>query len=90
MVKPGPSEEGLWIYQDAWLSMGKFDAGFRVDYSIQKNGNGAYVMVVNGSFDIDGHLLNKRDAIGISGTDRFSFTCKEEGSELLVIEVPMN
>lgn len=90
LVQPGPSEEGLWIYQDAWLSMGKFDADFTSDYSVNKNGNGAYVMVVNGTFEIDGHTLNKRDAIGISGTDKFSFTAKEEGSELLLIEVPMN
>lgn len=90
LVQPGPTDKGLWIYQDAWLSMGKFDTGSKSDYTINRKGNGAYVMVVTGSFEIDGHTLNKRDAIGIWNTDKFSFTSKEEGSELLVIEVPMN
>ncbi len=90
LVQPGPTDKGLWIYQDAWLSMGKFDEGLKSEYIINRKGNGAYVMVVTGSFEIDGHTLRKRDAIGISNTDKFSFTSKEEGSELLVIEVPMN
>ncbi len=90
LVHSGPTDKGLWIYQDARLGMGKFDSGIRSEYSINSKGNGAYVMVVNGSFEIDGHVLNKRDAIGISNTDKFSFTAKEEGSELLVIEVPKN
>lgn len=90
LVQPGPTDKGLWIYQDAWLSMGKFDTGSKSDYTINRKGNGAYVMVVTGSFEIDGHTLNKRDAIGIWNTDKFSFTSNEEGSELLIIEVPMN
>jgi hypothetical protein len=90
IVKPGPSKEGLWIYQDAWLSMGKFEVGLKSGYSTHKKGNGVYVMVVSGSFEIDGYLLNKRDAIGISSINRFSFASIEAGSELLVIEVPMN
>lgn len=90
LVQPGPADKGLWIYQNAWLSMGKFDADKNAEYIIHKNGNGAYTMAVSGSFEIEGHTLYKRDAIGISNTKNFSFTAKEPGSELLVIEVPMN
>jgi redox-sensitive bicupin YhaK (pirin superfamily) len=90
IVEPGPIEEGLWIYQEAWLSIGKFDNHFSAEYKIHKKGNGVYAMVVNGSFEIENHLLLRRDAIGISDTEKFSFTSKEEGSEILVIEVPVN
>ena len=46
-------------------------------------------MVINGSVTVDGEVLNKRDAIGISGTGSFTINATA-GAELLAIEVPMN
>jgi quercetin 2,3-dioxygenase len=43
----------VWIHQDAWFHLGKFDEGFSIDYSIKKNGNGVYVFVLKGDITID-------------------------------------
>ena len=47
------------------------------------------MVVINGSVQVNGDELHKRDAVAISGSDEFSITAMEE-SELLAIEVPMN
>lgn len=80
---------GLWIYQDAWLSLGNFDGGQTANYAINKTGNGVYVFVIDGSIEIDGNTLLQRDAMGV--WDTTSFTIKTNtNSEILLVEVPMN
>ena len=81
--------EGLWIYQDAWISLGDFTESSTIQYTIKKKGNGLYVMVVEGEIEINGNNLSKRDAIGIYDTDEVTITIIN-GAELLLIDVPMN
>ena len=50
--------------------------------------NGVFLVVVNGSIEVDGIVLHKRDALGISETNAFNIKASED-SELLAIEVPM-
>lgn len=88
VVKPH-GNDGLWIYQNAFISLGNFDENTNTTYSINSKGNGVYVMVVDGEIEIDGNTLNKRDAIGIWDTDIINISTKTK-TELLVIEVPMN
>lgn len=88
VVKPH-GNDGLWIYQNAFISLGNFDENTNTTYSINSKGNGVYVMVVEGEIEIDGNTLNKRDAIGIWDTDIVNISTKTK-TELLVIEVPMN
>lgn len=79
----------LYIHQDAALSLTKLQAGTAIDYSISKKGNGAYVMVVNGSAKIGELVTTTRDAVGIWETDSFNILAMED-AELLIIDVPMN
>ncbi|HYC29641.1 MAG TPA: pirin family protein, partial [Chitinophagaceae bacterium] len=89
IVSPEKSEKTMWINQDAYFSLGNFEKGKSMDYSIRHKGNGAYIMVVEGEIEIDGKKLGRRDAIGVYETDKV--TLKANGdSEILVIEVPMN
>ena len=46
-------------------------------------------MVINGTVTVDGQVLNKRDALGISETTGFKVSAAED-AELLAIEIPMN
>ncbi|MFM6945964.1 MAG: pirin family protein [Flavobacteriales bacterium] len=87
----GPQSSGIatWIHQDAWLSMGVFDADTTTNYAIQSSGNGAYVMVIEGVIEIDTQQLSQRDAIGVWSTDQIEIRCKQK-AKILVIEVPMN
>ena len=81
--------EGLWIYQEAWISLGNFDAHNLSSYAVKKAGNGIYLLVIEGEVEIDGNILSKRDAIGIWDTDSINILAKEN-TEILLIEVPMN
>ena len=87
----GPQESGIstWIHQDAWLSMGTFKAGRSQEYQLKKQGNGIYLMLVEGQIKIGDQLLTQRDAIGISQTNQVQIEI-EANAKILVIEVPMN
>lgn len=84
------SKDAMWINQDAYLSMGKFEPGKELDYDIKIKGNGAYIMVVEGAIEVDGEKLERRDAIGIWDTDKVKIKILEQETEILIIEVPMN
>lgn len=88
VVKPY-GNDGLWIYQNAYISLGNFDANASTIYNINSKGNGVYIMVVEGEIEIDGNVLSRRDSIGIWDTDAVTILTKTK-TELLVIEVPMN
>lgn len=89
IISPQQDNDTLWLHQDAWMYLSDLDAGKEMTYTINKPGNGVYVMVVDGHAQIAGQLLGKRDAIGVSGTDQFTFTAVSN-TQLLFIEVPMD
>ena len=88
ILSPGPAEDGMWINQDAWFHMGSLQKGFQTDYTFKKQGDGVYAFLIDGNVTINGTSLNKRDALGVSGTDKLSITADSD-AELLLIEVPM-
>jgi len=89
IVSPGPSADGLWIHQDAWFHLGSLEKGFQTEYNLKKEGNGVYAFVINGDVSINGTSLNKRDGLGISGTDKLRIQADSD-AEILLIEVPMD
>lgn len=90
VLSPSPDEEGVWIHQNAWFHLGQFDQGQTCDYSFKQSGNGVYAFVLNGSFQVEGQTLGKRDAMGIWDTSFITLQALEEGAEILLMEVPMN
>jgi len=88
IVSPGPAAEGIWVHQDAWFHLGSLQKGFQTGYEFKKKGDGVYAFVIDGSVTINGVSLNKRDALGISDTDKLTITVDSD-AELLLIEVPM-
>ena len=89
IVSPNPKDRGMWIHQDAWLSLGDFDCTTELTYTIHKEGNGVYAFLISGNASIATQELNSRDALGIWETDTFEITVKAN-SKLLLIEVPIN
>jgi redox-sensitive bicupin YhaK (pirin superfamily) len=81
-------DKAVWINQDAWFSLGKFEKDFETTYSVKKNGNGAYMFVLEGEININGQTLKKRDALGIWETDDISVKANSD-AEVLFIDVPM-
>lgn len=88
VVSPDEKEGGVWINQDARFALTKLAAGKTIEFSPAFKDNGVYIFVLEGEVTIDGKKLERRDALGISGTDSFTIEAGPD-SELLAIEVPM-
>lgn len=89
IISPNADDEGVWIHQDAWFHLGKFDKDFITEYKIKKEGNGIYAFVIKGDVTIGNINLNQRDALGIWDTSAINITAASQDAELLLIEVPM-
>lgn len=89
IVTPNQNGPGMWIHQDAWFHLGEFDKETRIKYNINKKGNGVYAFLIEGSVQIDGESLEKRDALGIWDTEKFELLANQN-SRILLIEVPLN
>jgi len=90
ILSPHPEDDGVWIHQDAWFHIGKFNTAQTIDYTIKKEGNGVYVFVIDGSVRIENQELSERDGLGISKTNQFSIEILNEKTEILLMEIPMN
>ena len=86
VVSPNEVHNALWINQDAYFSLGNFDT--ITSYKLNNENNGVYLMVIEGEIEIDGNVLSKRDAIGISDATDFQINVLQP-AKLLTIEVPM-
>jgi quercetin 2,3-dioxygenase len=89
VVSPIAADQALWINQDARFSLTSLAAGKEISYTTAFKNNGVFLVVINGSVEIDGQQLHKRDALGISEIEKFSVIASED-AELLAIEIPMN
>jgi redox-sensitive bicupin YhaK (pirin superfamily) len=89
IVSPNPDDDGLWIHQDAWFNIGTFDTDYAIDYPLKKEGNGLYVMVIEGEFEVEGQRLSRRDGMGIWDTASVQLTARSQDAQVLLIEVPM-
>lgn len=89
LVGPKSSKLSTWIQQDAWLSMGIFDAHTSTHYELKNPANGCYIMVIDGEIKIAEQTLHRRDAIGISQSNKIDLNVISS-AKILVIEVPMH
>lgn len=89
VVAPEQHGEPVWINQDAWFSLGDFDAGQTVRYAVKQPGNGIYLFVIEGDIEVAGETLGKRDAIGITDAGEAAISAAQD-SRLLLIDVPMH
>ena len=89
ILSPNPEDEGVWIHQNAWFHIGKFDSDFSTVYELKKPGNGVYAFVLKGDFTIGNIHLNERDGLGIWDTNAINITANSANAEILLMEVPM-
>ena len=88
VLSPHPEDNVMWIHQDAWFHLGDFDKVTSIDYELKREGNGVYIFVIEGNFNVSNQKLNKRDALGVWNTDIISFKA-QPNSRVLLVEVPM-
>jgi len=82
------NDEGLKIHQDAWIYRTTLEEGKSITHELHSRGHGAYIFVIDGKINVDGQVLNKKDALGISDTDSFTMLAGSK-SEVIILEVPM-
>lgn len=88
VLSPNPADEGVWIHQDAWFHLGKFDQGNKTVYSLKKEGNGIYFFVLKGDLKVNEQELNTRDGYGIWDSKEAVLEATSD-TEFLIMEVPM-
>jgi quercetin 2,3-dioxygenase len=88
ILSPNPDDEGVWIHQDAWFYLSDFEANFSKTLTLQKEGNGFYIMTIEGEILVNGEKLEKRDAIGIWETNEIEIKANSD-SRFLIMEIPM-
>ncbi len=88
ILSPDADDAGVWIHQDAWFHLGKFDKGVTANYKLKKEGNGLYAFILKGDVKIDGQELHTRDGFGISNFEDVDIIANSD-AEFLLMEVPM-
>jgi redox-sensitive bicupin YhaK (pirin superfamily) len=88
ILSPNPDDAGVWIHQDAWFYLSNFDKDFSKKLSLKKEGNGFYIMTIEGEIEVNGEKLERRDAIGTWATNEIQIKANID-SKFLVMEIPM-
>ncbi len=88
VVSPEDTDDALWINQDVYFAVGSLEAGTSVEWKLRNADSGVYVFVIEGTIEIAGETLERRDGIGISEISDVKITASTESSVLLM-EVPM-
>jgi redox-sensitive bicupin YhaK (pirin superfamily) len=89
VLSPNPDDQGVWIHQNAWFFMGNFDKDHQETYELKAKTNGVYILVISGSAEINGQMLDKRDAIGIWDAASVDIKATSD-AEILIMDIPMN
>ena len=89
ILSPSSEDQGVWINQDAWFHLGKFDINFSTNYTLKKKENGVYIFVLKGDISINDQKLNERDGLGIWDIESLKITANSQDAEILLMEVPM-
>ena len=89
ILSPNKDDEGVWIHQDAWFSIGTFTEEKEISYIAKKEGNGFYIFVLNGNIKLADETLSERDAVSVTGKESIELTAMK-GSRLLIMDIPMS
>ena len=88
ILSPNPDDDGVWIHQDAWFYLGKFDKGRSETYKLKLAGNGVYMFLLSGKAEVNGQVLETRDGLGLWYLPELNISFPED-TEFLLMEVPM-
>lgn len=92
LVTAVSNEEGLahcWINQNAKISIGFYDGGQTLSYSLRPLNKCVFIFVISGSLQIDGKKIGQRTSIGVWDASEIEIKTLEL-SRFVVIETPIN
>jgi redox-sensitive bicupin YhaK (pirin superfamily) len=88
IVSPLGSEiDSLQVNQDTYFNITHLDSNKSLDYTFHHDRQGAFVMVIEGSIEVAGQSLGRRDAIGVYDTNTVTIKATKD-AQVLLIEVP--
>jgi quercetin 2,3-dioxygenase len=90
ILSPSTDDAGVWVHQNAWFHMGKFDKDFALQYQLKDPRNGVYAFVLKGDLSINDQLLSQRDGFGIWDITAIEIKAASQDAEVLLMEVPMS
>lgn len=88
ILSPNLEDQGVWIHQDAWFSLGKFKKDSEDKYAVKRTENGVYLFILEGEVDIEGEPLSRRDGIGLWNTNSITLKALSD-AQVLLMDVPM-
>ncbi len=88
ILSPNSDDAGVWIHQNAWFHLGKFDKDVSTEYTIKGKGNGLYIFNLSGALMVNDQLVNTRDGFGVWDIDKVTLKADSD-TEFLIMEVPM-
>jgi redox-sensitive bicupin YhaK (pirin superfamily) len=62
ILSPNPEDDGVWIHQDAWFHLSKFDKESNVTYDLKRR-KWVYAFILSGKVTINGQELETRDGL---------------------------
>lgn len=90
ILSPDPEDAGVWVHQEAWWHLGRFDAGVAVNHPLHRPGtHGVYAFVISGDWTLNGVELGPRDGMGVWSVAEVALASRSAGAEILLMEVPM-
>ncbi len=88
ILSPNKTDDGVWIYQDAWFHLGHFDSDTHPTYTLKSKENGVYVFLLEGQVKVNDNHLSKRDALAVSDTSEINMQISQN-SKILLMEIPL-
>lgn len=88
VLSPHKEDQGVWIHQQAYFSMGDFTQPTSLTYDLKDPKNGVYIFVLEGNLKVETEDLTRRDALGIWETDSIEVKA-EAHTKVLLMEIPM-
>ena len=89
VLSPNADDAGVWIHQNAWFSIGKFDKSVTQTYQLKDSNNGVYIFVISGKVVISDNILDTRDGLGVWDTRNFTMDVIDD-AKVLVMELPVS
>lgn len=88
ILSPDPDAAGVWIHQQAWFSLGRFEQGISKNYLLHGENQGVYIFVIAGEVSVNNKTLHRRDGLGVWDTPNVTLDILQD-AEILLMEVPM-
>lgn len=80
--------DSIKVEQDAYFVRRVMKAEELASYKLHGEDQGVYVFVIEGSMEVNGHHLGRRDALGLWELDQLQIKASEN-ADVLLIEIPM-